>query len=224
LCRCILPLSWLFAICSCGNCSATSYAICATSLFSVLLAWDRHRFRALFFGGLNSEQLSFWKRALHCFRSAHTEFSLISLLCRRKNLLRSCSFVKFFFGQLVVLVFSFSLSIARKYSVLQQTGGDTSFFCYGVLDWFLFSRDIAFRLLSIFHCFLTGIASLNITAHNASHRKGTQIRFLRFFQNRFSEMEVVCKGSVVSCHEYPWSSRLTCRCEDYHAQWGFSGR
>jgi len=29
-----------------------------------------------------------------------------------------------------------SLSIARKYSVLQQTGGDTSFFCYGVLDWF----------------------------------------------------------------------------------------
>jgi hypothetical protein len=42
LCRCILPLSWLFAICSCGNCSATSYAICATSLPSVLLAWDRH--------------------------------------------------------------------------------------------------------------------------------------------------------------------------------------
>jgi len=74
-----------------------------------------NRFRALFFGGLNSEQLSFfWKRALHCFRSAHTEFSLISLLCRRKNLLRSCSFVKFFFGQLVVLVFSFRCQLPES--------------------------------------------------------------------------------------------------------------
>ena len=74
------------------------------------------------------------------------------------------------------------------------------------------------------NCFLTGIASLNITAHYASHRKGTQIRFLWCFQNRFSKMETVCKGFVASCHEYPWSSRFTCRSEDYHAQWGFSGR
>ena len=131
-------------------------------------------------------------------------------MAERRNFLRSCSFVKFFFGRLVVLVFSLSLSITRKYSVLQQTGGDTSIFACGVLDWFCFRGTLHSVFYQFFNCFLTGIASLNITAHNASHRKGTQIRFLRFFQNRFSEMEVVCKGSVVSCHEYPWSSRFTC--------------
>ena len=92
---------------------------------------------------------------VHCiFFAVHTEFSLISLLCRRKNLLRSCSFVKFFFGRLVVLVFSLSLSIARKYSVLQQTGGDTQFVATVYLIGFVFSKDIAFRLLSIFQLLL----------------------------------------------------------------------
>ena len=154
---------------------------------------------------------------MHCFRSAHTEFSLISLLCRRKNLLRSCSFVKFFFGQLVVLVFSFRCQLPEStvfYSRLEVILHFATVYLIG----FCFRGTLHSVFYQFFNCFLTGIASLNITAHNASHRKGTQIRFLRFFQNRFSEMEVVCKGSVVSCHEYPWSSRFTCRCEDYHAQ------
>jgi hypothetical protein len=39
---------------------------------------------------------------------------------------------------LVVLVFFLSLSIARKYSVLQQTGGDTQFFATVYLIGFVF--------------------------------------------------------------------------------------
>ena len=102
---------------------------------------------------------------VHCiFFAVHTEFSLISLLCRRKNLLRSCSFVKFFFGRLVVLVFFLSLSIARKYSVLQQTGGDTQFFATVYLIGFVFRRTLHSVFYQFFNCFLTGIASLNITA------------------------------------------------------------
>ncbi len=91
-------------------------------------------------------------------------------------------------------MFSPSLSIARKYSILQQTGGDTSILRTVYLIG-LFSRDIAFRRLSIlfFNYFLTGIASLNITAHNVSHRKGTQIRFLRFFQNHSQKWKVFVK-------------------------------
>ena len=54
-------------------------------------------------------------------------FSNFPALCQKdENSLRSCSFVKFFFVRLVVLVFFLSWSIARKYSILQQTGGDTS--------------------------------------------------------------------------------------------------
>jgi len=74
---------------------------------------------------------------LHLFRSAYGVFSNFlavsqkessTLLQLREILLRTV-------GCTGVLL---SLSIARKYSVLQQTGGDTSFFCYGVLDWFCF--------------------------------------------------------------------------------------
>ncbi len=50
-------------------------------------------------------------------------------------------------------VFSLSLSIARKYSILQQTGGDTPILRTVYLIG-LFSRDIAFRRLSIFQLLL----------------------------------------------------------------------
>jgi len=112
LCRCILPFSPLYAIVETVQLPRTQSVPLRYSR-SCLLEIDTG-FAPYFFGGLNSEQLSFWKRALHCFRSAHTEFSLISLLCRRKNLLRSCSFVKFFFGQLVVLVFSFRCQLPES--------------------------------------------------------------------------------------------------------------
>ncbi len=127
---------------------------CITSLNVILVShrWE-DRFRALFFGGLNSEQLSFWKRAFHFFRSTYGVFSNFltvsqkessTLLQLREILLRTV-------GCTGVLPF-----VVNCQKVQCSTADWRWYFNFLLrCTWLvLFSKDIAFRLLSIFQLLL----------------------------------------------------------------------
>ncbi len=94
-------------------------------------------------------------------------FLILPVLWQKEgNFLRSCSFVKFFFGQSIVLaLFPFVVN-CQKVQCSTQIEGDSSHICEIRCAWlvFCFRGTLNSIFCQFFNCFLTGIASLNITA------------------------------------------------------------
>jgi hypothetical protein len=170
----------------------------------------------LFFGGLTSEQLSFWERATCILLWYEWSFLVFRLRDRKER-----------------ISYAPEASYTRCFPFRYQLPESTVFYT----DWrwyFSISRNTMYLIgfVSEGH-FIPSFVNLSVASwlelqvwtllHNTDHRKGTQIRFLRRFQNWFSEMEIVFNGSVTSCYEYAWSSRFSHRSTDYHTQCGFSG-